>query len=74
MFWAVFDMFRLILLEAHMGQNKKIPDLRTLFYILIQNCDNGGSCMSPRWPSVRLRPKRLLTVLLQRAHDSRRGG
>ena len=42
LFWAVFDIFRLIILEAYVGQTN-FSNFYTLSYIIIQNCGEGGS-------------------------------
>ena len=41
-FGAVFGVFRLIILEEHVGQTK-LPDFHALSYIIMQNCGKGGS-------------------------------
>ena len=41
-FRAVFDIFRLIILEAHGGRNK-FPDFHTSSYTIIQKCGEGAS-------------------------------
>ena len=41
MFRAVFDIFILIILEAHVGQTK-FPDFHMLSYKILQYCGKGG--------------------------------
>ena len=51
LFWAAFDIFRLIILEAHVGQTK-FPDLMLYPIIIIRNCGKGGSLLS--WQQLRM--------------------